>query len=227
MLSGVNTDGSPITVALIDDYDVVLAGVAGMLAPYRDQVQILEIDTNKPLATPVDVALYDSFAQTDTDQDIPALVQNPLARRVAVYTWNFHPRMIDKVRQQGADGYLSKTLPARDLVRALQAIHSGEVVISDPPPRGRTGQARDWPGRHEGLSDREAEILALITQGKNNEDIAAATFLSPNTIKSYIRATYRKIGVTSRTQAVLWGVEHGFRPDHHRIDLWRPAASSL
>ncbi|MDT7722632.1 MAG: hypothetical protein QOE94_3643, partial [Mycobacterium sp.] len=47
------------------------------------------------------------------------------------------------------------------------------------------------------------------------------TYLSPNTVKSYIRAIYRKLGVGSRTQAVLWGVQHGFAPDHHRIEHWR------
>ena len=77
------------------------------------------------------------------------------------------------------------------------------------------------PGRGEGLSDRESEILALITQGKSNADVARLTYLSPNTVKSYIRTIYRKIGVGSRTQAVLWGVDHGFTPDHNRIDHWR------
>jgi DNA-binding CsgD family transcriptional regulator len=79
----------------------------------------------------------------------------------------------------------------------------------------------DWPGRAEGLTDREAEILALITQGRGNAEIAAMTYLSPNTIKSYIRSVYRKIGVSSRTQAVLWGVHHGFAPTSHRLDDWR------
>ena len=51
--------------------------------------------------------------------------------------------------------------------------------------------------------------------------MAKLTYLSPNTVKSYIRAIYRKINVASRTQAVLWGVEHGFSPDHSRIDHWR------
>jgi len=73
----------------------------------------------------------------------------------------------------------------------------------------------------EGLSEREAEILALITQGKSNADVARLTYLSPNTVKSYIRTIYRKLGVGSRTQAVLWGVNHGFTPDHHRIEHWR------
>ena len=57
----------------------------------------------------------------------------------------------------------------------------------------------DWPSRGEGLSDRESEILALITQGRSNAEVAALTYLSPNTVKSYIRTIYRKIGVSSRT----------------------------
>jgi DNA-binding CsgD family transcriptional regulator len=55
----------------------------------------------------------------------------------------------------------------------------------------------------------------------SNADVARLTYLSPNTVKSYIRTIYRKIDVGSRTQAVLWGVEHGFTPDHRRIEHWR------
>ena len=93
--------------------------------------------------------------------------------------------------------------------------------MSDPPPRAPSITGLNWPGRGEGLSDRESEILALITQGKSNADVAKLTYLSPNTVKSYIRTIYRKINATSRTQAVIWGVGNGFRPDHSRIDHWR------
>ena len=52
-------------------------------------------------------------------------------------------------------------------------------------------------------------------------------YLSINSIKSYIRSCYRKIRArTSRVEAVLWGVEHGFRPDYHRIDAWVPEPMS-
>jgi DNA-binding CsgD family transcriptional regulator len=95
------------------------------------------------------------------------------------------------------------------------------VVVSEPPPRAKSAPGLDWPGRREGLTDREAEVLALITQGHSNADVARMTYLSPNTVKSYIRSVYRKIDVASRTQAVLWGVEHGFLPDNNRIDHWR------
>jgi len=214
--------GAPIRVALVDDYDVVLTGVAHMFDRYQDRVVVAEIDSNTALDDVVDIVLYDSFAQPESDQDeIGVLVANPRARRVVVYTWNFHPGLIQNARRLGAHGYLSKTLAARDLVAALEAVHAGEVVVSDPPRRARSAIGLDWPGRGEGLTDRESEILALITQGKSNADVAALTFLSANTVKSYIRTIYRKIDVASRTQAVLWGVNNGFTPDHHRIEHWR------
>jgi DNA-binding NarL/FixJ family response regulator len=138
---------TPITVALVDDYDVVLEGVARMLDRYRDRIAIAQIDANEPVTDPVDIALYDSFAQPESDQDeIAVLVRNSKARRVVVYTWNFHPDLITRARDHGVHGYLSKTLPASELVAALEAVHAGEVVVSDPPwagqERARAGLAR-------------------------------------------------------------------------------------
>lgn len=212
----------PITIALVDDYDVVLIGVANMFDKYRDRVVVAEIDSTMDVKDPVDIVLYDSFAQPESDhEEIGSLVANPAARRVVVYTWNFHPELIESAKAHGAHGYLSKTLPARELVAALESVHAGNMVISDAPTGSRASVGQDWPGRGEGLSDRESEILALITQGKSNADVSRLTYLSPNTVKSYIRSLYRKIGAGSRTQAVLWGVEHGFTPDHRRIEHWK------
>ncbi|WP_243074357.1 response regulator transcription factor [Microbacterium sp. SS28] len=211
----------PVTVALVDDYDVVLRGLAHMFDDYRDRVVVAEIDANTETLDAVDVALYDSFAQPESDPvEIAALVKNPRARRVVVYTWNFQPELIDAARTLGVDGYLSKTLTAAELVAAIEAVHAGDVVVSDHTPRVASAPGSDWPGRLEGITDRESEILALITQGKSNSEVARLTYLSPNTVKSYIRSVYRKIGVSSRTQAVIWGIGHGFAPDTHRIDHW-------
>jgi DNA-binding NarL/FixJ family response regulator len=216
--------GTPIQVALVNDYDVVVTGVAHMLDRYADRVVVAELDTNRGVREVVDVVLYDNFARPESDRDeVGTLVANPAARRVVVYTWNLHLPLIESARQVGVDGYLSKALPARDLVAALERVHAGEAVFADVAPRVRSAPGLDWPGRREGLTDRESEILALIAQGMSNAQVAELTFLSPNTVKSYIRAIYRKIQVGSRTQAVLWGVEHGFTPDHHRIEHWRPA----
>ena len=71
------------------------------------------------------------------------------------------------------------------------------------------------------MSERESEVVALIVQGKSNAEVAAFTYLSPNSIKSYIRSAYRKIGASSRTQAVLWGVQHGLMIERSRVDDWK------
>ena len=212
----------PITLALVDDYDVVLLGLAHMFDGYEDRIRVVEIDSRESIKDPIDVVLYDSFAQPESDQDeIDALVRNPRAAHVVVYTLNFHPSLISSAIDRGVDGYLSKAIPAAKLVESIEAIHSGEKVIDDATRRVKSANALDWPGKKEGITDRESEILALITQGKSNADVAMLTYLSPNTVKSYIRNTYRKIGASSRTQAVLWGVAHGFTPDNSRIENWR------
>ena len=212
----------PVTVALVDDYDVVLKGLANLLDDYPDRVVVAEIDANAPVSDFVDVVLYDSFAQPESDHDqIAELINNPRARHVVVYTWNLQTELIDAARRQGVHGYLSKTLTAPELVAAIEAVNAGEIVISDQRLRAPSAPGLDWPGRREGITDRESEILALITQGKSNADVARLTHLSPNTVKSYIRSAYRKIGATSRVEAVLYGVRHGFAPDTHRIEHWR------
>ena len=59
-------------------------------------------------------------------------------------------------------------------------------------------------------------MLALLCQGLSNQEITERAFLGMNTVKTHMRTHYRKIGVDSRTRAVLWGIDHGFRPDRAR-----------
>ena len=86
-------------------------GLARMLDRYRDRVVIAEMDTNEAVEDVVDIVLYDSFAQPESDHDeISDAGRQLRARRVVVYTWNFHPDLIESARRQGVHGYLSKTL---------------------------------------------------------------------------------------------------------------------
>ena len=213
---------SPVLIALIDDYDVVVTGVARMLDPYRDRVLVAEIDTNEPLHDTVDVALYDSFAQPESDHDHVDVLAGQPARGTGGH---LHLELPSRPGR-GGEAPRRARLPVQDPAgaragRGIERVAAGQVVVSEQPRRARAGLGLNWPGRDEGLTDREAEILALITQGKSNSEVAELTFLSANTVKSYIRNLYRKIGVSSRTQAALWGVNNGFLPDHRRIDHWR------
>lgn len=210
-----------LRLALIDDYDIVVTGLAHMFDSYLDRVEIVELVAGEQVEQDVDIALFDTFAQAEADgPDLPTIIANPHARRVVVYTWSFEPRLVTRAIELGASGYLAKTLPASELVAALERVDAGEIVVSEAPARSRGTIGLDWPGRVEGLSDREAEILALISQAKSNAQIAALTYLSENTVKSYTQALFRKIGVGSRTEAALWGINHGFAIGGHRADDW-------
>jgi DNA-binding NarL/FixJ family response regulator len=139
---------SPITVAVVDDYDVVLMGVANMFDQYRDRVVVAELDSNTAVDDAVDIVLYDSFAQAESDhEEIAVLVANPRARRVVVYTWNFHPDLVLSAQQHGAHGYLSKTLPARELVAAWRRCtpETVEVIL-------RTAARTHYLAEGEGLA---------------------------------------------------------------------------
>ena len=200
-------------VAVVNDYELVVVGVAALLEPYRDRVQVVELDSNLPVLRDVDVILYDTFGQVQgRGVDVESLVDGGPAK-VVVYSWNLHGRLVEDSLEAGVAGYLSKGVEAEELVTAIERVHAGERVL---PQIGGTVNPRpesDWPGKEFGLSAREAEIIALITQGLSNQEIAERSYLSINSVKTYIRTAYRKIGVERRAQAVLWGIKHGFEPD--------------
>jgi len=174
---------------------------------------VVETGACVPVLTDVDIVLFDTFAQVQgTGIDLEDFVRDS-GGKVVVYSWNLRPEMIRQALAGGARGYLSKVLTGPEVVAALERVMAGEVVVLTGDHETSVGGAGDWPGRAAGLSSREAEILALITQGLSNEQIARRIFLSINSVKTYIRSAYRKIGVTGRSQAVLWGVDNGFRPD--------------
>lgn len=218
----------PATVCVVDDYDIIVEGTASLLAPHDDLVRLVGPSTHEGPDHHVDVALLDCFALPDNGAAIiGALTRNPKVGCVVIYAWNRDPSLIDAAMASGAVAYLSKGLPGRDLALALATAARGEPVVrtersaSEPGDTDLDGDsARRWPGQDVGLSERESEVLALITQGEPTKDIADTLFLGVNTVKTHIKGIYRKIGVKTRSAAVLWGVDHGFRPDRSSTDDW-------
>lgn len=207
---------SPVTLAIVNDYEVVVVGLAEMLAPFAERVRVVDLEVDREVRRPVDVALYDTFTATQVDAgDIDRLVADENVGAVAAYTWNMQPPLVARAREKGVRGYLSKSLTAERLVECLERIAAGEVVVEPATDVGLAEvevRGGDWPGRTQGLSARQAEIIALLTQGYSNEEIAARAYLSVNTVKSYLRLAYQVMGVGSRSQAILWGHDHGMLP---------------
>ncbi len=209
---------TPIRLAIINDYELVVKGVASMVQPFSAWVKVCELNANTTTDEPVDIGLYDTFGARQADRDeMNEMLANPNISRLVVFTWNMDPGLIQAAARAGVAGYLSKSMTGADLVDALVRVHRGDRVVSRDPGRRAPIGGGDWPGRSEGLTVRESEVVALITQGLSNDEIAKQSHLSINSVKSYIRSAYRKMGVTRRAQAVLWGIKHGFQPDRERI----------
>jgi DNA-binding NarL/FixJ family response regulator len=159
---------------------------------------------------PLDIALVETYGTSLEDTTLARAVADPYIRRVAVFTWNHHPGLVDDVLVNGVAGYLGKSLTAAQLGRALRSIHEGQHVVA-PPLVGVAPHGERGPSEVDMLTTRERETLALIATGRSNDEIAQEMRISLNSVKSYIRSAYRKTGVQSRSQAVLWAVTHGVR----------------
>ena len=195
----------PIRVALSNDYEIALLGLAGMLAGHPETVQVVGLTTHPELPHNPDLILFDTFGRVPEDDEKLRMITQLNPAKVVVYSWDDYPEEV--ARRLGAAGYLHKSLGAEDLVAGIVAIHEGRPV---PPAAGRTEPVITWPGQSQGLSEREAHVLTLIVRGLTNQEIAERSYLSPNTVKTYIRTAYKKIGVRTRAQAVAWGFRHGF-----------------
>lgn len=98
----------------------------------------------------------------------------------------------------------SASIPRTERTERPQ-VRGDETVGVDTPA------ASAWLGEREGLSASEGAIVSLIVLGLSNQEVAGALHMSLHSTKTHIRSAYRKMGVTKRTQAISWGIHHGFR----------------
>src|SRR5690242_19139592 len=117
----------PIRVAIVDDYAVVIAGVAAFLADKR--IDVVETGASLPVVNDVDIVLFDTCGQvTGSGIDLADYVRDSGAK-VVVYSWNLEPAMVEQAIADGASGYISKVLTGPVVVDALERILDGETVI--------------------------------------------------------------------------------------------------
>ncbi len=204
------TPGSPLRLALVNDFEIVTAGLRGMLEQYPARVDAITVMGGLPDLTNADVILYDPFdGPRDERTGLETLVASVEAP-VLIFTWHPLPELATLEAATGAAGRISKGASAEEILAAIEAAVAGqpvepsESIPSDSSPHPLLDEER-------ALTPCEIQVLALIAQGLLNTDIAGATFTSINTVKSHIRSAYDKIGVSRRSQAVAWALEHGLQ----------------
>jgi DNA-binding NarL/FixJ family response regulator len=203
--------GPPVSVALLNDYEVVVRGVAAMLEPYAERVRVVELSADGSAPhEPVDVALLDTFSsRRDALDRARAILDQARARAVVLYTWEAVPDLCERALEAGLSGVVAKSVPAERLVRAIERVAAGDTVVDEGAGSVRRASGFQPPSP---LSERETEVLVLVAQGLTNRQIADELYLSPETVKTYVSRLYAKLGVSNRASAVVWAMERDLGP---------------
>jgi len=116
--------------------------------------------------------------------------------------------------EAGAAGYLLKNVRGRELIDAVRAVYAGESVLYPTVARRILDRLKSPTPTEsqtiESLSGRETEVLKLAAKGISNKDIAQQLFISPRTVQVHLGNIFNKLGVASRTEAILYGLRRGW-----------------
>ncbi len=130
--------------------------------------------------------------------------------------------IFDAIRS-GAAGYLLKDTPPVDLVKSIKGTLEGKSFI-DPQVAGKllseyaTNFGHAQPPTHYTFTERERDILTLLSQGLSNAEIAQKLFLAEGTVRNYTSVLLKKLGVADRTQAAILAIRYGLVPDQNHSD---------
>lgn len=208
-----------------DDHSLMREALKPHLLKLRDDVEVVEAsDLEEALAAVKDIDLVLLDLQMPGMNGFEGFDRMKSARPgvpIVIISGFADHRTINAALERGAAGFVPKTASGKTLVRALEAVLDGERFIppslleeTDAPSIFDQGGARpamsgDRPLNK--LTDREAEAMHLLIEGKTNKQIAIALGLQEITVKIHLRNCYKKIGATNRADAVRIAYEHGWR----------------
>jgi DNA-binding NarL/FixJ family response regulator len=208
-----HTDAPPVSVALVNDYEIIVHGLSAMLSPFSDRVRVVEMNAGNEPRCHADVALFDTFAGRRHAIDrARTMVDDGHVDHVLLYTWDAAPAFLALAADAGVSGVALKSQEGAGLVDVIERVAGGERIGLENVRRGRRAREPDV------LSTREHEVLALIALGMTNGEIASELFLSIDTVKTYVRRLYTKLGVRNRAQAALEAANHDVMPPAARGD---------
>jgi DNA-binding NarL/FixJ family response regulator len=198
-----------LTVAVLDDHEVVLEGLRRALERHGVEVVASEVTVDPyldavrehaPDVCLVDLRLGGSVSGLDV---VARCLQVSATSRVAVLTSNEDPRAAAAAIEAGASGYLLKDIAMTRLVERLGAVRDGDIVLDQ---RVAAGVLRPAPDRR---SVQETQLLQLVAKGLTNREIGAQMHLSPHTVKDYLSRIMRDLGTRTRAETVATASQLG------------------
>jgi two-component system, NarL family, response regulator DevR len=213
----------PLRVMLVDDHEVVRAGIRAMLQSTDDIIvtaeagsvreAVDEADRSRPDLVVMDVRLADGSGIEATRE---ILAEHPRTRVIMLTSFADDEALFSSI-MAGASGYVLKQVAGGELVRAIRAVGAGESLL-DPAvtksvlDRLRKGKHLMRDERLARLSPQEERILALIADGKTNKEVGEELHLAEKTVKNYVSSILSKLEVARRAEAAAYLARHTTTP---------------
>lgn len=202
-------------VLLADDHALVRAGIASLLRASGVEVVAQAGDGEEAILyareLQPDLILMDIRMPRRNGLEATRAIKAELPEiKVVMLTVSDDEADLFEAIKSGAEGYLLKNLREDEFTELLTRLRNGEPTMSPPLARKLLKEfARLKEESAEGLTKREREVLALVARGATNREVAAALYISGNTVDFHMRNILAKLHLRNRAQVVAWALEHG------------------
>ena len=223
LLWGTMRSEEKIRVVIAEDHRLFREGLLNMLLQDEsvevvgEAVSVLQaIDVIGDVQPDV-VLLNTTMLESNGIQVIPVIRQKSLGSKPLMLTAATDEDVVLEALKAGAKGYLSKNTSVSNLMRAIKAVHNGELWVErkmiarffDRELTADSDRENQPTNTKEALTPREEEVLCLLTKGSTNKEIAQDLFISEKTVKSHLNSIFKKINVSRRLQAILYAIKQG------------------
>ena len=212
-----------VKVALVDDKEIFREGLARLLEE-QEHIEVVSQCSNgkqaieKVKETEPDVVLMDSnISECDSSKATQQIKGSSAKVKVAMLTDSKDEEELFSAIEAGATGYLVKDVKVDDLVKSIDLLAKGEVVVSPhlagalvrkvAPTKAKEAEVKD------DLTERETEILKLLPKGATNKQIAETLFITENTVKVHVKSILEKTRLRNRQHAAAFAVQKGLVTD--------------
>jgi DNA-binding NarL/FixJ family response regulator len=209
-----------IKVLLADDKEVFREGLARLLAEEEGIKVVSQCVNGKQAVEKVreikpDVVLIDSsISECDSSEAVREIKEESPEVRIAMLTDCENEEELFSAIESGATGYLLKDTKVGELVKSIELIGNGEIVVSPPLSEKLIGKfasmrKKEAESSQAGLTEREIEIIRLLAQGATNKELAEKLFIAENTVKVHLKNILEKLQLRNRQQLVAYAVQEG------------------
>lgn len=205
-----------INVLFVDDHEMVRIGVSAYLSSQPDIEVVAEADDGSraielALELRPDIILMDLvMKEMDGIEATKKIIESWHEAKIIIVTSFLDDEKVYPALEAGATSYMLKTSKASEIAKAIRATYEGQSIL-EPEVTGKIMnrmRTKQETVLHEQLTEREKEILLLMTKGKTNQEIADELFIALKTVKVHVSNILGKLEVQDRTRAVIYAFQN-------------------